>query len=436
MRISILKNRIKKESYLGDTKEKCNCSGGDSMSETTVAHRETAVREALVAYLLSVQTFYNELYSPEAVTKLEALIPPNEVIESEEPHFVQLARAEKNWLKQLFTSLSAIDQMLTNIEKWRIWFFELIDNLEFTHNNIHLLTQGPDIILEDLHKHKIDEGYVRLIVNNATNDFLENVKETRTLLDQLVEMEAFIQQLESPTLQIAESRLKRIREVNYRELLGQMQQLIAATYNAPTHEDFLRNLAALLHIFSGWGRMIQVNGKSLSDLDAFDKFVKEARKTVNEMNELMQQFHEFVNARNLADYYIRQAELSTIRMMLSYEGTAEKWWQEYIIADPEVIPSYIPAEIDANQLLIGVTHSLALLEDLDQRLLPQMPSLKTTMGKLGNFLQSPAVELYQEINEGRLAKWEEYERQMVSCLVKLRTALHELIKQQNRETSV
>ena len=61
-----------------------------------------------------------------------------------------------------------------------------------------------------------------------------------------------------------------------------------------------------------------------------------------------------------------------------------------------------------------------------------MPNLKTTVSELGKFLQSPSLELYHEINHSRLTLWEEYSQQMVSLLVKLRTALHELIKQQNR----
>ncbi len=406
------------------------------MSDTAVANREATVREALLTYLLSVRTFYTEMYSPEAITKLEALLPVDQIVETEEPRFIQLARAERKWLNNLFSSLSTIDKMLTNIERWRVWFLDLIETLEFKRENIRVLTKGPDVVLEELQKHKMDEGYVRLVVNNATNDFLEYVKETRELLDQLVEMDDFIRRLESPALQIVELRLKRIKTVNYQELLAQMQQIIAATYNAPTQEDFLRNLATLLHTFTEWRQMVLLDDDTLKAPEEMEKFVKEARKSVNELKELTRRFQEFVEARNLADYYMRQAELSTIRMMLSYEGTAEKWWLEYIQADPEVIPGFIPSNFDANQLLIGVTHSLALLEDLDQRLFPQMPSLKTTIGKLGAFLQSSSIELYQEINQSRLAQWEEYEKQMVSLLIQLRTALHDLIKQQTRREAL
>ena len=410
----------------------CNSSGGEDMSETALASKTEAVREALLTYLMSVKTFYEEMYSPTTTTQLKALLPSEQISMSEEPLMIRLARAEKWWLKQLFTSLSTIDRMLANIERWHVWFLDLVENLEFTDENIQVLTKGPDIVLEEMKSRKMDEGYVRLVVNNATNDFLDYVKETRELIDKLVENDEFIQKLESPVLEIVELRLKRIKEVNYQELLSQMQQLLAATYNAPTQEDFLRNLAALIHIFAGWRQMIQLDEEALSDPKSLDEFVRDARKSVNELNQLTSQFQEFVDARNLADYYIRQAELSTIRMMLSYEGAAEKWWLEYIQADSNLISGYIPKLLDANQLLIGVTHSLALLEDLDQRLFPQMPSLKMTVGKLGAFLQSPSIELYQEINQARLVLWEEYKGQMVSLLVKLRTALHELIKQQNR----
>lgn len=402
------------------------------MSETARASKELAVREALLTYLLKTKEFYGDLYSPAIVTKMEALFPDEQIQETDEPYSVRLARAEKWWLNNLFLSLTTIDQMLTNIERWRNWFLDLVENLEFTGENIQILNKGSEVILEELKRNRMDEGYVRLIVNNATNDFLEYVKETRHLLDQLLKMDPFIQRLESPVLQIVEVGLNRIKQVNYQELLSQMQQVLAATYNAPSQDDFLRNLATLLHIFAGWRQMLEFDNTPIDDLDAMERFVKETRKTVNEIAQLTRNFEGFVEARSVADYYLRQAELSIIRMMLSYEGTAEKWWLNYMKATPEEIPCFIPAKLDAHQLLIGVTHSLALLEDLEQRLLPQMPSLKTTVGQLGEFLQSQSIELYQEINQSRLAIWEEYEKAMVPLLVKLRTVLHELIKQQNR----
>ncbi len=401
------------------------------MSDTAVATKTKNVQEALLTYLQSMKTFYAELYSPSNITKMEALLPPEQIGQSDEPIFIRLARAEKWWLSNLFVSLSKIDQMLANIERWRTWFLDLVDNLEFKDENIQLLTKGPDVVNDYLRGRKLDEGYVRLVVNNATNDFLEYIRETREILDQLVNLDEFIQRLESPVLQKFELRLKRIKKVDYKKLLQQMQQLLAATYNAPDQENFLHNLAALLHIFAGWRQMIQLDDDTLDDPKTMGQFVREARKTVNELNQLTQSFQIFVESRNQADYYLRQAELSTIRMMLSYEGTAEKWWLEYIQAEPEEIEGFIPNKLDAHQLLIGVTHSLALLEDLEQRLIPQMPSLKTTVGELGKFLQSKAIELYQEINQSRLSKWEKHEKLMVSNLVKLRTALHDLSKLQN-----
>ncbi|MFX1565495.1 MAG: hypothetical protein ACFFCH_05850 [Promethearchaeota archaeon] len=407
------------------------------MSETAVASKTEIVQEALLNYLQSVKTFYAELYSPSNITKMEALLPTEQIGQSDEPIFIRLARAEKWWLSNLFLSLSKIDQILTNIERWRMWFLDLVDNLEFTEENIQLLTKGPDAVYDYLSSRKLDEGYVRLVVNNATNDFLEYIHGTREILDELVSLDEFIQRLESPVLQIVELRLQRIKEVNYKKLLQQMQQLLAATYNAPDQENFLRNLAALIHIFAGWRQMIQLDDSTLDKPEAISQFVKEARKTVNKLNQLTRNFQIFVESRNQADYYLRQAELSTIRMMLSYEGTAEKWWLEYIQADPEKIKGFIPEKLDSHQLLIGVTHSLALLEDLEQRLFPQMPSLKTTVGELGKFLQSNAIELYQEINQSRLALWEKYEKLLVSNLMKLRKALHDLIKYQdlNRDRS-
>ncbi|MFW9935872.1 MAG: hypothetical protein ACFFDU_10290, partial [Candidatus Thorarchaeota archaeon] len=198
------------------------------MSETAIASKEIAVREALLTYLLKIKEFYAELYSPAIVTKMEALFPAEQIQETDEPYFVLLARAEKWWLNNLFLSLTTIDQMLTNIERWRDWFLNLVENLEFTKESIMSLTKGPEVVLEELKRHRVDKGYVRLIVNNATNDFLEYIKETRQLLDQLLKMDPFIQRLESPVLQIVEVGLSRIKKVNYQELLLEMQQVLAA----------------------------------------------------------------------------------------------------------------------------------------------------------------------------------------------------------------
>ncbi len=402
------------------------------MSDNALASEEAAVREALLLYLLTVKEFYSKLYTPNITTRMETLFPYERISKSDEPKPVKLARAEKWWLKELFACLTTIKQTMDNLDRWRFWFLTLIENLEFTKDKIMVLTKGPDEVLREIKSHKMDEGYVRLIVNNTTNDFLDYVSETRQLLDKLLTMDNYIKSLKSPVLSIVEERLERLKEVKYGDLLTQMQQLLAATYNAPNHDDFLRNLASLLHIFGGWRRMIQLDDHALDDPEAMEKFVKETQKTINSLTDLTQKFHGFVEARNLADYYIRQAELSLIRMMLSYEGNPEKWWLEYLNARSEEISRFVPEKLDPHQLLIGVTHSLALHEDLEQRLLPQIPNIKTTVGELGVFLQSPALQMYEEINQIRLTLWTEYEKEIVSLLKRLRNGLHHLIKRDQK----
>jgi len=345
---------------------------------------------------------------------------------------VELARAERNWLDELFSCLNTIEQMLTNLENWRSWFMELVENLEFTNQNIQQLTKGPDVIFDELQNLKLDEGFIRLVVNNATNDFMELVPQTRQLLDELIQKDVYIQSLQSPVLEIVEQRLSRLKEVNYAELLTQMQQLIAATYNAPTKEDFLLNLSKLLHIFGGWRRMLQLEDPELDSPRAMEQFLEGVRSTVRNMTQLTHAFEGFIKARNLADYYVRQAELSLIRMMLTYEGHADSWWSTFIDSPFGEVAQLIPEQLDPHQLLIGVTHSLALLEDLENRLLPEMPSIQTTIGRLGEFLQSPTVKLYEEIYQTRLTTWNEYEPQWVRALIQLRTQLHALIKKHGR----
>ena len=395
-------------------------------------NEEAGVRTALNNYLLIVKEYYSKLYPPAVLTKIEGLFPPKPSPSSKEPLVVQLTKAEKDWLNKLFSCLNTIEQMLINLERWRSWFLDLVENLEFTEANIQTLTKGPEILLDELRNHKLDEGYIRLVVNNTTDDFMELVSQTRQLLDELLQKDDFIQNLQSPVLEIVEQRLSRIKGINYPKLLSQMQQLIAVTYNAPTKEDFLRNLSKLLHIFGGWRRMLQLEDPKLDSPKAMEHFIESVRSSVKTMTLLTRAFEGFIKARDLADYYIHQAELSLIRMMLTYEGHAESWWGSFIELKAEEVTQFIPEQLDPHQLLIGVTHSLALLEDLENRQLPEMPSIQTTIGRLGEFLQSPAVKLYQEINQTRLATWNEYEPQWIKALIQLRNQLHALIKKHRR----
>lgn len=401
-----------------------------------IPSEEAGVRTALIKYLLVVKEFHSKLYSPAIIGKMEAFFPQSPISSSQEPLIVRLARTEKEWLNELFSCLNVIGQTMTNLENWRTWFLDLMENLEFTEQNIQKLTKGPDLVLEELRSHKLDKGYVRLIVNNGTSDFLELITETRKLLDQLVALHSFIQELQSPVLQIVEDRLDRLKDVKYPELLNQMQQLIAATYNAPGHEDFLRNLSKLLHIFGGWRQMLRLDDPELDSPEAMSTFIENTRTVVNTMIELTKAFEGFINARNLADYFVRQAELSIIRMMLTYEGRAESWWITFIEASPEQIVHIIPNQLDPHQLLIGVTHSLALLEDLENRLLPQIPSVKTTLGELGNFLQSPSIKLYEEIYQKRLMIWNRYEPQWLNALIQLRNQLHYQLKKKRTQNEM
>jgi hypothetical protein len=395
-------------------------------------NEEASVRTALTNYLLIVKEYYATLYPPPVLAKIEALFPPKPSPSSNEPQVIQLVRAEKHWLNELSSCLNTIEQMLTNLERWRSWFLDLVENLEFSSSNIQTLTKGPDVVLEELQSQKLDDGYIRLVVNNATADFMELIPQTRQLLDELVQKDEYIKSLKSPVLEIVEQRLSRLKDLNYPELLNQMQQLIAATYNAPTKENFLDNLSKLLHIFGGWRRMLQLEDPELDSPRAMEQFLDGVRNTVNTMTQLTRAFDSFIKARNLADYYVLQAELSLIRMMLTYEGHAESWWGNFMELRPEQVTRVIPEQLDPHQLLIGVTHSLALLEDLENRLLPEMPSIKTTIGRLSEFLQSPAVKLYEEIYQTQLSTWSQYEPQWVHALIQLRGQLHALIKKHGR----
>lgn len=386
------------------------------------------LRELLLNYFQMVREFYDKVNSPETFDRIQVIVPEDLVSRTSEPLSIRVARTEKQWIQRLLEAFTTINSLFSNLDRWRDWFLKLTKNLNLTDEDIYAFRKGPKSVLERLQSQKFDEGFVRLVVKNAASDFLENLSDTRNLLTELLQLRSFIELLESPELNTLETRLDRVSKVEHEEIVTQMQQTLAAVYNSPTYEDFLRNLADLLHMFGGWRLMLEIELPSLDNHKAMRESLAKARNRVKNISKLINAFRDFVEARNLADYYVRQAEFSIIRMMLTFEGNAEEWWRHFIEIQPRTIADIIPEPLDPHQLLIGVTHSLALLEDLDQRLLPQMPSIKTGIGELGKFLQSQTINKYSEIIRGRLDLWSEYGSQWVNHLTLLRKELHLILK--------
>jgi len=224
------------------------------------------------------------------------------------------------------------------------------------------------------------------------------------------------------------TRLDRVIAVKFPELLGQVQQLLAAAYNASTHEDFLRNLAALTHIFGGWQNVLGLYEGTQADSQQVVRTIRRTGDEVSKLATLTRQLRDFVETRNTSYYYMRQAELSVIRMMLTDEGSSEQWWRMFLEEPIENILGSLPQKIDPHQLLIGVSHSLALLEDLQHRLLPKMPIQTTIVDEVVDFLKSPTLALYADAQRFRLSVWAEFYEKWLAQLTRLANALQREIE--------
>lgn len=387
-----------------------------------MAERQGA-RAALEDYLSVVHHFYGRLIEGLKPEKLFALYQEPRSAERPQPLALRLDRAERAWLERLLQCFEGLEQGISNFERWREWFFSLTRALKLSNEDLRVMLKGPETVLTRLRERSLDKGYARLVVDTATGDFTEILADTRAILDRLLTLRSFAEKLESPWIVRMYDRLDRIIAVKFPELLGQVQQLLAAAHNASTHDDFLRNLAALTHIFGGWQSILGLNEDAQPDSQQVAKTIKRTRDEVDRLTTLAQQFRDFVETRNTSYYYMRQAELSVIRMMLTDEGTAEQWWRMFLEEPIENILRSLPEKIDPHQLLIGVSHSLALLEDLQHRLLPKMPIQTTIVDQLVDFLKSPTLALYADNQRFRLSVWGEFYQKWLTELTRLGTEL-------------
>jgi hypothetical protein len=376
-------------------------------------------RAALEDYLSVVRQFYMRLVEGLKPETLLAVYEEPRSADKSAPLAVRLDRAERAWLERLLQSIESFEHEMANFERWREWYFSLTRGLKLTDEDLRFIVKGPDAVLGRLREKPLDKGYARLVVDTAASDFADILAETRAILDRLLAERSFAEHLESPWINSMYVRLDRIIAVKFPELLGQVQQLLAAAHNASTHEDFLRNLAALTHIFGGWQSVLGLYEGTQAGAQDEVKTIKKTRDEVNKLATLTRQLKDFVETRNTCYYYMRQAELSVIRMMLSDEGSAEHWWRMFLEEPIANILGSLPQKIDLRQLLIGVSHSLALLEDLQHRLLPKMPIQTTTVDQLVEFLKSPTLTLYADAQSFRLSVWAEFYQKWLARLTRL-----------------
>lgn len=383
-----------------------------------MAERQGA-RAALEEYLSIVHQFYLRLIEGLKPETLLALYEEPRSAEKSQPLAMRLDRAERAWLDRLLQCFEGLEHGMVNFERWREWYFSLTRGLKLTNEDLRSMLKGPDAVLARLREKTLDKGYARLVVDTAASDFADILGETRAILDRLLTLRLFAQKLESPWINKMYERLDRVIAVKFPELLGQVQQLLAAAYNASTHEDFLRNLAALTHIFGGWQNVLGLYEDTQADSQQVVKTIRRTRDEVGRLATLTRQLKDFVETRNTSYYYMRQAELSVIRMMLMDEGGAEQWWRMFLEEPIESILGSLPRKIDPHQLLIGVSHSLALLEDLQHRLLPKMPIQTSIVDEVVDFLGSPTLALYADAQRFRLSVWAEFYQKWLAELTRL-----------------
>ena len=386
------------------------------------------VRAALEEYLSVVHQFYQRLIEGQQSDRLLALFEEPRSPQKPQPLAVRLDQTERAWLDHLLQCFEGFELGMANFERWREWYFSLTRSLNLTNDDLRSMLKGPEAVLVRLREKTLDKGYARLVVDNAANDFADILADTRAILDRLLKLRPFAEKLESPWISRMYERLDRVIAVRFPELLGQVQQLLAAAFNASTHDDFLRNLAALTHIFGGWQRILGLYDDPKTDSQQVVKRIQQTRDEVSRLAMLSKRFKDFVETRNTCYYYMRQAELSVVRMMLTDEGSSEQWWRMFLEAPIENVLASLPRKIDPHQLLIGVSHSLALLEDLQHRLLPKTPVQASIVDELVDFLKSATLALYANAQRYRLSVWAEFYQKWLQQLTRLSNELEREIE--------
>ncbi len=373
------------------------------------------------------------MYAQEIKEKLVPLFETKPGIVKDEPWQIQFSRGESEFANTVLECFISINKSMIQLSLWQDWFMKLVSNLKLTDEEVLSLSKGPEVILERLRQKETDVGYFRLIVNNATNDFYDLLTPTTEVLNKLVELRPFFDKLKSPLFNEVLIRLDRLTEIKFNKLLSDMQKHITDAYNATNEEDFLRNFAALLHMFGGWRIVLLQDDTKLHQSGALRKLFQERSNLVEELNHLTDQFREYVEMRNTTNYHIRQSEMSIVRMMLTYGGNAEGWWFQFLATPPKDIAGIIPTSVDANQLLIGVTNSLSLLEDLDQRLHHKIPKISETMIKIAELLSSDPMKIYGESLIHRISIWEEFRPKWIKVLIQLKKELNNFIQKSHSE---
>jgi hypothetical protein len=110
-------------------------------------------------------------------------------------------------------------------------------------------------------------------------------------------------------------------------------------------------------------------------------------------------------------------------MMLGYDGNPQQWWNTFITNPASDIPKILPKSINPKELLIGVSHSISLHEDLEHHLIPQSPVFIATFKQIAELLQSEVFTKYCQTIEYRLSIWDQFRLRWNRLLAQLQREL-------------
>ncbi|MFX1562842.1 MAG: hypothetical protein ACFFDP_06005 [Promethearchaeota archaeon] len=379
--------------------------------------------QTLVEYFTTVRDYYENHYTKTVVDEMSELC--KEFIPKDKSMALpsKLVEGERLWLENLLESISVVGRTLTNLEHWRDWSTALIFDLKLATSDIPLLARGEKTAFQRIQAQGLEEGFVRWILGTAITDFIDIIAETKELLTQIMSLQSFGHQLNSPWLLFICRAFGQLQEQRHEKQLEDLQKALNDAYYATDHDTRLRNLATFLYLYTKWQLDLAPEGVEVNDPRWILKMIENAGGQVDRLKILTQRLRTLLKTRNAIYYYFEQAELSVIRMMLGYGGNPQQWWHTFITSPASEIPKIIPKNINLKELLIGVSHSLSLHEDLEHHLIPQSPVFIATFKQIAELLQSESFTNYCQTIEYRISIWDQYRTRWNRLLTQLQREL-------------
>jgi hypothetical protein len=392
-------------------------------SGSAAMRAESDWKSTLVEYFTTIREYYDDFYTKTVTDEMLSLF--KEFIKENEnkPFPSKLADAERLWFEHLIDSIGIVGRALVNLERWRTWSTSFIFDLKLTPDDIPIFARGEKTTLQKLQAQNLEAGFVRWILGTAITDFIDILAETKEILTHIISLQSFGHQLNSPWLLFICKVTGQLQDPKNEKQFEMMQKALNEAYYAQEHETRLKHLSTFLHLFANWQLNLAPDDVEVNDSSWVLKMIGNAGGQVDRLKILTQRLRTLLKTRNAIFYYFEQAELSVIRMMLGYGGNPQEWWRGFIARPPSEIPKLIPKDINLKELLIGVSHSLSLHEDLEHHLIPQSPVFIATFKQISEFLQSTVFNNYCQTIEYRISIWDQYRKRWNRLLSQLQNEL-------------